>query len=244
MNTVIIGDVHNRVDLVCKILNRHQNSQFIFIGDYFDSFTDDVAVAKHTAMWLKDSLQQSNRIHLWGNHDVQYAFGMANLRVTGYTRDKEEIISEVMTHEDWSRLKFFHAQDDWWFSHAGITAQWFEHPVHGLTQSSIEREIKLAERDLASRRLPMSLCSYDDMGDNPAGIGGLLWVRWNRLDCIPGVKQIVGHTQCERVSYKRDTGGTNINIDCLHKEYVVINDSNEVVVVSTQTGETTTTLQC
>lgn len=240
MNTVVIGDVHNRVDLARRIMNRHQGAHFVFVGDYFDSFTDDANVAKHTALWLKDSLRQSNRTHLWGNHDVQYAFGMANLRVTGYTRDKDEVISEVLTHEDWKRLKFFHAQGDWWFSHAGITTEWFEHPVYGLNQSSVEREIQRAEKDLAARRMPMSLCSYDDMSDNPAGIGGLLWVRWHRLEPIAGVRQIVGHTQCDRVLFRIGENSININVDCLVNEYLLIDEHQEVVVLSTKTGEITT----
>lgn len=242
MNTIIIGDVHNRVDLACKILDRHQNSNFVFVGDYFDSFTDDVNVTKHTALWLKDSLRQPNRTHLWGNHDVQYAFGMASLRVTGYARDKDEVISEVMTHEDWARLKFFHVVDDWWISHAGVTREWFEHPVHGLSQQTVEQEIRRASKDLAARRTPWSLCSYDDMGDNPAGIGGLLWVRWNRLECLSGINQIVGHTQCDRVLYRRGVDSLNINVDCLYREYLDISDDGAVVSRSTKTGEITSNI--
>lgn len=243
MSTIIIGDAHNRVDLACKILDRHQGSQFVFIGDYFDSWEDDENMAKHTALWLRDSLQQSNRTHIWGNHDVQYAFGMANLRVTGYSRHKEEVISEVLTHEHWSKLKFFHVVGDWWMSHAGVTQEWFEHPVHGLTQSSVEREIIRAQKDLAARRMPMSLCSYDDMGDNPAGIGGLLWVRWNRLECLPGINQVVGHTQCDRVLFRRGENSMNINVDCLYREYLEIDDGGNVYARCTKNGEITAKLK-
>jgi hypothetical protein len=239
MNTVIIGDVHNRVDLVCKILDRHQGCQFVFIGDYFDSFTDDPSMARHTALWLRDSLKQPNRTHLWGNHDVQYAFGMANLRVTGYSLDKDDVINEVMKHEDWNRLKFFHVHDHWWFSHAGVTSEWFEHPIHGLDKSTVEQEIQRARKDLASRRMPLSLCSYDDMSNNPAGIGGLLWVRWNRLVVIPGVHQIVGHTQCDQVLYKRGVDSMNINVDCLYREYLEIDQGGNVYARNTNNGEIT-----
>jgi hypothetical protein len=124
MKTIIIPDLHNRVDfvelaLLSPILQPYDN--VIFLGDYFDDFHDTNQDIKDSATWLKQSLHKPNRIHLWGTHDLWYRFPNNQfVMVSGNTKKKCKIINNVMTEKDWNLLRSYHYEQDFLMTHAGI----------------------------------------------------------------------------------------------------------------------------
>ena len=124
MKTLVIGDIHQKIDQVEKIIS-DWTDQIIFIGDYFDDFNDTVEDARRTAQWLKQSLQRPNRVHLMGNHDYNYRIRPPGAYYcTGFTLEKYEAINLELSISDWKMIKYFHHEKDdtttYWFSHAGL----------------------------------------------------------------------------------------------------------------------------
>ena len=88
-----VGDIHNgpNLDHIDKAIARERPDLTVFVGDYFDQFGDGPEHAYRTAKWLKNSLAEPDRIHLWGNHDLAY-WEPVHFRCPGYTPEKREAI--------------------------------------------------------------------------------------------------------------------------------------------------------
>ena len=84
---IIVPDIHNDYHTAKKIIKKENPDKIIFLGDYFDDFDDTIQDAENTAKWLKKSLKQENRIHLIGNHDLNYMTDNTNLKCAGYRID-------------------------------------------------------------------------------------------------------------------------------------------------------------
>ena len=74
MKYLIIPDVHNRWELTEKLIKRVKADKVILLGDYFDDFYDNAQIVADVADWFHFSINQPNRIHLCGNHDLHYWF--------------------------------------------------------------------------------------------------------------------------------------------------------------------------
>lgn len=101
----IIPDIHNKVSkaetLVKKIEMDPQIQKIVFLGDYFDDFHDHPNDAKATAMWLKESLTKSNRIHLIGNHDLAYFYPWnPHTSCPGWEKSKQHEVNKILNKED------------------------------------------------------------------------------------------------------------------------------------------------
>ena len=223
MVTLVIGDIHNHCQNIEHIIDSIPHDNVIFMGDYFDNWGDSPSAVEETAKWLKSSLEKPNRIHLIGNHDYHHMSHMTReyLGQCGHTDEKEKAINKILKREDWDKLKFFHVEQGWWFSHAGVTTQWFSDPIKGLTEEVVHARI---EKELASGLLPLSLCAVDHKRGGRNKTGGLLWNDWSNMEVIEGVKQIVGHTPSERVRFKRDANA--VCVDCMPYAFITIVDGN------------------
>ncbi len=232
MKIILIGDIHNHTQTVDTILNQEYDKA-IFVGDYFDSYDDQPIHAMKTAIWLKESLKNPKHVHLLGNHDAPYRFPANDyLECPGYTLKKQKVISEIMTREDWKKIKLVHFEGDFMFSHAGLSAKIAPICVFdGLRRNEVigkcENLLENAHKNYY----------YEWLGPN-----GLLWIRpWDGFMPIPGITQVVGHTPTWMISTKPANGlilpdkdnipkvlehneGTIWYIDSLPEYYVVIED--------------------
>lgn len=222
MRTLVIGDIHNRIETADKIMREVPHDQVVFVGDYFDSFlkigpdgtvyghADGRKVAYKTAKWLKQSLHTPNHVHLWGNHDMPYykdqMFGYPEWM--GWNARKHGIINHVMREDDWRKLKFFVWVDDWLISHAGFHSCQFPATIpdhsgeHTTWRNVTLNDIRefLDEQDKGawqSLKENYRKHWFFDVGPARHGdqiIGGPLWLDWNNefSGCI--FNQIVGHT--------------------------------------------------
>ena len=229
MSTILpIGDIHNLYHFAEDIIQKQPHDKVIFVGDYFDSFNDTPELNIETAKWLKESLQKPNRIHLMGNHDFQYAIDRRHgIHCSGFSTDKYNAINSVMTKEDWARIKYFHCEQGWWFSHAGVTKDWFYHPVLGLNEQVIESRLSLDLDNLDAGIFPDSIYAACWIRGGRHPRGGILWADWRKLDLLPEIKQVVGHTVVKKVERRRSNGlpgGDLINIDTQFREYITITD--------------------
>lgn len=112
MTYLVIPDIHNRVEEaehLVRTLGKSVN-HVVFLGDYFDNYGDTPDDARKTAQWLKYSLQQDNRTHLMGNHDIPYSKSYRTCPCPGYTRDKALATygdGSLLTCDDWDKLAIF-----------------------------------------------------------------------------------------------------------------------------------------
>lgn len=224
---IVIGDVHQHHQRAEELISSWEGP-VIFLGDYFDQFSDTPDDAIATARWLKDSLCNPKRIHLTGNHDIHYMLPIeSNMYCSGYTPEKHKAISSVLTNEDWRKLNFFHAENNCWFSHAGITYHWFSHPVLGLTEDTVKGIVAQGIEDIRNRIYNGNGLRAINAADHYRGgwfrKGGLLWNDWRNSDFIPGITQVVGHTPRDKVKCAKRKGGININVDTHLKQAIILN---------------------
>lgn len=180
---LVIPDIHNRVLWIESFLEklRDDYDKIIFLGDYFDSWSDNPDDAEATAKWLKQSLQKPDRIHLWGNHDLPYKF--PEHWCSGFTDEKFLAINTVLDEEDWKSLRFFHIEDGVHYTHGGIDERLF--PFRGTNESYWQ--------DLCEQREVSDLVALPESRGGTDEVGGILWCTWAELR-FPKIKQICGHT--------------------------------------------------
>ena len=105
MRHLIIPDVHDKTEIVERILNQESFDRLIFLGDFFGDFTTGVKEAEQTARRVKAWLDQG--VCLLGNHALCYGWGRwnADYRCSGFTQPKACAIHSVLDWQDWKKFK-------------------------------------------------------------------------------------------------------------------------------------------
>lgn len=208
MKYLIIPDVHNRCEIVEKIIKSVKPDKTIFLGDYFDDFYDNVDIIRDVANWFRHSVNQKNRMHLCGNHDLHYWFkDNDSVRCSGYDLHKSIAINDIVTKNDWEKLKFFHILDNkWLLSHAGAHPSWLQIDEYNTDGTGVY-SLGSIKKQLKNDSVHAIKKFYSNAGHwfSAAGFsrsysqlyGGLTWCDW-RQEFLPirGVHQLVGHTPC------------------------------------------------
>lgn len=198
MATIIISDLHNRVDWVESALSSPLLKPYdnvIFLGDYFDDFNDTPEDVTNSAKWLKQSLSRPNRIHLCGTHDIWYRFpDNQYIQASGNTEEKSDAINRIITEKDWELLKLFHYEQDFLFTHAGVHS-------YLLNKYALENRISMQGEIInkiikpATEKALMDVCSnkpneWLDAGFARGGmqvVGGITWLGATRsyiINCL------------------------------------------------------------
>jgi len=242
--TLIVPDIHNKIDIVDEAIEAFKNSvdEIVFLGDIFDDFGDTLQDAEASAIWLKYRLHLPNCIFIAGNHDLPYMFPKNDyLRCSGNTRDKSEVINNILNKNDWNQFKLAYETQGYWISHAGITKHHFECPIEGISSDRIYKLCDKALKDAESGVYNSILGAGYSRG-GPERIGGITWCDW-RSDFTPvhGLKQIVGHTKDKtfRTAYvpnKKNKEGEAYCIDCDLKYFGLIDNGEFKIVEKTDKG--------
>lgn len=234
MATLIIPDLHNRIDWVepalsSPLLKPYDN--VIFLGDYFDDFGDTPEDASNSAKWLKQSISRPNRIHLYGTHDIWYRFpDNPFISASGNTEEKSDAINHILTKEDWDLLRLYHYEQDFLFTHAGL---------HNYLINKYAFENKLTTRGEIIDRIvkPATEKALIDVSNNKpnewlnAGFarggmqvaGGITWLDWDdEFEPVPGLNQIVGHTQLSHPGEKIIRNSKNYCLDTKNKHIGIL----------------------
>lgn len=204
MRIIIFPDIHNYTWDIESFLKTQKYDKVIFLGDYWDHFKEnDLSYVGEAAYWLRKSLTFENRIHLLGNHDGAYRFPHnPGLYCQGFTVQKSKLINSIIKYDDWEKIKLVHFEENFIFSHAGVTRYVFEHPVKGLTQEVIEKKCNEA-LELAKAGGVNDVWGMERAGGLWISKPGITWVRWGEeFPVIKRWNQIVGHTADKNVRIK------------------------------------------
>jgi hypothetical protein len=246
---LVIGDIHNHWVEAEASASKYDDHTIVFVGDYFDNFGDSAIDADQTARWLKESLTKSNRIHLMGNHDVNYAYynirpgsGDQIYTCSGYHPAKDDAINRILNNEDWDKIKFAHFENGFWFSHAGFHPFWFASPPYGMDNEVINIKLKKIQKAIEDREYSNELCGAGKCRGGINRVGGLLWrdhlqesyagSYWNDRS---GIKQVSGHTSLRNgidIDIIRNDG-LDIDIDCGLSHVLEINEDSSYNIIET-----------
>lgn len=239
MKIIVIPDIHTHYEKAERICKKYKNHKFVFIGDYFDNFNDTPEDNRFTAEWLVESLKKPNRIHLIGNHDECY-HPKLNLYCSGFSIPKKEVINKVMKIEDWDNLKYFHYENKWLFSHAGINKHWFSDPIQGVSVEKIEDIIKDACTKQLMGDTDNAIWASDKYRGGKHEWGGILWQDWRKMELIPKLKQCVGHTPLPKIQKISDNivNAHILNVDSsamkiYMSEVIEIDENGNTTVIDT-----------
>lgn len=227
---LVIPDIHHKTLRADIIIRHEQPDKVIFLGDYFDDFGDSRHDAQDTANWLLSNIDNPNYIFLFGNHDISYSYSNRWAKCAGYSQDKDIAINEIMNQYVWNKFKWFHFEENFLFSHAGVHLDLLESKMgKGRSLSAIKdylnKESSNAFEALASGNKHWFFqAGYIRGGCDK--IGGLVWCDKREFKGIPGLKQIVGHTPIDEPKNHEDV----IFLDTHLNHYLLINDKKEITI--------------
>ncbi|MGB9030556.1 MAG: metallophosphoesterase, partial [Acidobacteriaceae bacterium] len=126
MKTLIIPDIHNKIEIADWIVGAEPADVVVYLGDYFDDFGDGPEDARRVAEWLNRTALRDDRVCLIGNHDVPYLFPatLKHTMCSGWSVAKAQAIKVTIDPGAVARMKLVYADgvpDSSIFSHAGMS---------------------------------------------------------------------------------------------------------------------------
>lgn len=190
---LVIPDVHGRTFWRKAKEEINNVDKVVFLGDYLDPYffegiTRENAIEefKEIIKFKKENLDKV--ILLLGNHDCAYCFDFGS--ASRYDYDNEEEIKSLF-EENKSLFKLFHKEEDYLFSHAGVTNYWL-HTY--FPDKSINDFLSLKDEEIVPY---LWVYSYYRGGRDQSG--SIVWSDVREYDREPTFYQIFGHTQLESV---------------------------------------------
>lgn len=255
MKTLIIPDIHNKIGRADLVIKAHYDEvdKVIFLGDFFDDYGDSVEDASKTASWVRAKMEDPKFNFIWGNHDISYGYHWSPfVRCSGYEMEKKDAIIKIMTRDCWDKFVPYIWEQDYLLSHAGASWNFLKtlnssFKFSTITVEEIAQELEISWSIDQHRNLPQGSkpilfnAGWDRGGYDPAG--GLNWGCWTTFNCVPGLKQIVGHTVVKKplvkfideiithnlyvgdaglAVYPEDVKGWALNIDTNLHNYVIL----------------------
>jgi hypothetical protein len=162
-------------------------------------------MVSETSEWLVDSVKNPNRTHLFGNHEMGYAFAYSSFQCSGYAQWKYFIISDMIPRETWDKLKFYHNLDNTWLlSHGGLHKYCVPDKIKKLRTDKVtymtaiseylDKEIRGAMQGAANGKGSWIFHAGHARGGFQR-VGGITWCDFDReFFPLMGINQIVGHT--------------------------------------------------
>ena len=232
IRTLIISDLHLQWQRADSIIKHVAPDKIVFLGDYFDDFGDTYRDNLEMAEWLQSSLSKPDRIHLMGNHDIQYAIGSQVFTCSGFEQSKLFAIDSVLTEENWKQLPFYTWVGSWFCSHAGVHKYYYD--TYGYAYGRrlpfnewIKSECQEAFDQMWKDKTPHRILSAGRSRGGVSRHGGIIWCDVREYAPIEGVNQIFGHTPRQRPEWINGPGNTkSLALDVSHSHYYAIHDSN------------------
>ncbi len=234
MKAVIIGDIHGHDSWKQIVKQNPDADKFIFVGDYFDSFSVPGLMQMHNFKEIIEFKNTSGKevITLIGNHDFHY-LPEINDKASGYQYKLAPSIGSLL-NENREHLQVAYRFEDFVFSHAGISSEWMN-DIFGndwTVDNMVDKinELFFYKSHLIKYRSFKEGYLVQGYGDEP--FQGPLWIRpkslmrVNRETLREQVIQIVGHTIMNTIDIEgKSTGGRYYFIDTLPREYLIINNN-------------------
>ena len=240
MKLVAIGDIHGR-DYWKQIIDQEQDADmFVFVGDYFDSFTIKGPDQINNFLDIVEFKKQSKVpvILLIGNHDYHYYPGIEDSGTSGYQTLMAPSIKHVVS-DNKQYLQAAYQVGEFVFTHAGLSSEWLDDIVDEWSVDSLDATINDLFRFQPNK---LAYRSYKQVGDKVYGAQGYgneafqgpIWIRpsalmhANRDTLRKQIIQVVGHTPQETIDIKgKSTGGRYYFIDTLEygqNQYLIVKD--------------------
>jgi len=240
MKTVIIGDIHGH-DSWKRIIAQEQDAdRFIFVGDYFDSFTVSGVVQIHNFKEIVEFKTTTDKevIMLIGNHDYHYFPEIGDSNTSGYQSTLAPSIKQVVG-ENKPHLQLAYQLDDILVTHAGVSSEWLDDTIAMWDVPNLAMYLN----DLFTyqpTKVAYRSFKYYDYENNQAqlagGFGaetfqGPIWIRPQALmkanyDTLrTQIIQVVGHTTRKQIDIEgKATGGRYYFVDTMPREYLIVTD--------------------
>lgn len=230
MTELIIPDVHDKVHKVARLLEKVPHDHATLLSDFFDDWHTNSIQARTTAEHVQRWLNDPKITCVLGNHDMAYGWGHINrsLLCSGWTKDKAIAIHSVLAPGDWAKFKLHHWIETksgrlWLLSHAGLYAGILEGCPREHYRQSVDNLCEQALDCLFTGQMHPLLGAGRSRG-GPQSVGGINWLDWDEFVPIPGLNQLVGHTQGKMVRWKRQPASENACIDTTLRHYALIED--------------------
>lgn len=237
MKTVIIGDIHGH-DTWKQVVQQEQDAdRFVFVGDYFDSFTvPGLVQCQNFQDIIEFKTTTSHKVILLiGNHDYHYFPEIGENGTSGYQARMAPTIQHIIdTNRDY--LQMAYQFDDILVTHAGVSSIWADDVLGEWKVETLADQLN----DLFKYQpVKVEYRSFKQVGDQVYGAYGFgdetfqgpLWIRPKSLmnanyDTLrKQIIQVVGHTGQKQIDIKgASTGGRYYFIDTMPREYLIIND--------------------
>jgi hypothetical protein len=242
MKLVAIGDIHGRDIWKQIIAKEHDDTdEFVFVGDYFDSFTVKGPDQINNFLDIIEFKKQSKVpvTLLLGNHDYHYYPGIDETSTSGYQTLMAPSIKHVVG-DNKQHLQAAYQSGEFVFSHAGFSSVWLDDIVEGWDVSNMVdkvNELLQYQPGLITYRSFKMINETEWIGARGYGeetFQGPLWIRPKALmnanyDTLrTQIIQVVGHTTRKQIDIEgKATGGRYYFIDTLEYnqgQYLVVTD--------------------
>jgi hypothetical protein len=241
MKLIAIGDIHGR-DYWKQIVAQEQDADvFVFVGDYFDSFTVKGIDQINNFLDIIEFKKQSKVpvVMLIGNHDYHYYPGIEDSGTSGYQTLMAPSIKHAIS-DNKQYLQAAYQSGEFVFTHAGLSSEWLDDMVVGWGVDSLDATVndlfrfqpnKIAYRsfkyyDYENNQATLAAGYGDETFQSPIWIRPKSLMRANRDTLRKQIIQVVGHTPQDTIDIKgKSTGGRYYFIDTLEygqNQYLVI----------------------
>lgn len=228
MNYLILPDLHLNFRRAEYFISKIKTDKVIFLADYFDDYGDSPKQARETAIWLKSSLKQENRIHCAGNHDLPlYAASRYAKSCSGYTQEKDNAVNEILNYHDWRQLKWFCWVDNFLISHAGLSPHFCKYNTKKEINEFLEKEQQVANKKIMEINGSHWFFQAGLARGGNQVVGGLTWLDFNcEFTPIEGISQLVGHTVQKEPTWI----GNNLCLDTQLNHCAILDDGKIEIV--------------
>jgi hypothetical protein len=241
MKLVAIGDIHGRNIWKQIVAKEHDADEFVFVGDYFDSFTVkgpdqinnflDIIEFRNTSIYHKITL-------LIGNHDHHYYPGVDDSGTSGYQTLLAPSIKYVV-NENKQYLQAAYQVGEFIFTHAGLSSEWLDDTIEDWNADNVVEKVNELFQYQPGK---IAYRSYKQVGDQVYGAQGYgneafqgpIWIRptalmnANKKTLRKKIIQVVGHTPQDNIDIEgKATGGRYYFIDTLEYnqgQYLIVKD--------------------
>ncbi len=218
MRIIVIPDIHNRIFEAEQIIENENPDKVIFLGDYFDSLDDSMETTHQTATWLKDSLENPDRLHLLGNHDLSYL--NTDYRCSGFSEAKLYTIRHAKV--DLGKLQMYAWCGNYLCTHAGLSKTFLNH-WSDLGDNETNQVTITGFLDNIINKNQKALFNCSNVRGGMDESSGIVWNDYEEFVEIPNIKQIFGHTHNTNV---RKTGSSYC-IDAFMKRYGIYDTESD-----------------
>ena len=240
MKLVAIGDIHGRDIWKQIVAKEHDADEFVFVGDYFDSFTVKGPDQINNFLDIIEFKKQSKVpvILLIGNHDHHYYPGVDDSGTSGYQTLLAPSIKYVV-NENKQYLQAAYQVGEFVFTHAGLSSEWLDDSIVMWDVPNLAMYVNDLFYYQPNKIAYRSYKQVEDQVYGAQGYGnetfqGPLWIRpaalmnANKKTLRKKIIQVVGHTPQDNIDIEgKATGGRYYFIDTLEYnqgQYLIVKD--------------------